>query len=287
MKAQLPYYRKALNDKLVERIERNPKYSLRAFAKAIGLDSSALSQMLSGKRFMSDARAQKLLDRLDLSVEDREQFLSSLASARVDAGFKRMSAAQRTRVNQCKSSDFQNQNRELTIDQFKMASDWYHYAILELTKVKGFQSNPTWIAKRLGINDAEAIAAIDRLTALELIEEIDGKLTKTSLYLDSANKGVSSAAHRRRQKQIIEKSLHALEHYPIEIRNHSARTVAIAPHRIKEAKVRIEKFMMELCDELGATDPDQVYELSVQLFPLEANPLLTQNLKSNSKGELK
>jgi hypothetical protein len=67
--------------------------------------------------------------------------------------------------------------------------------------------------------------------------------------------------------------MHALENLPISIRNHSARTVAIDPEKIPEAKKRIEAFMIELCDELASGSKKQVYELAVQLFPLENSPI--------------
>lgn len=114
------------------------------------------------------------------------------------------------------------------------------------------------------------------------MQERDGTLINTSFYLNTALGEVSSAAKRRRQKQILEKSLHALENLPISIRNHSARTVAIDPEKIPEAKKRIEAFMIELCDELASGSKKQVYELAVQLFPLE-NPPIPDSTKGTHK----
>lgn len=275
MNQVLPYYRKVLNTKLVERIEKNPKYSLRAFAKALSIDASALSKILNGTRYLSEELATSILDRLDLNHEERELFLLSLVNARVHAGIKRMSPAQKQRLGSSKAN---TKPRELTADLFKTVSDWYHYAILELTRVKGFKSKPSWIAKRLGVTEAEVIGAIDRLKLLELLEEKEGTLKPTYFHLNTKNHTISSSALRRRQKQIIEKSLHSLEHHPISVRNHSARTVAIDPKKIPEAKKRIEDFMQRLCDELASEKKEQVYELSVQLFPLEQNPTSQEDL---------
>ncbi|NDF15665.1 TIGR02147 family protein [bacterium] len=225
----LPFYRKALNDKLVERIRKNPKYSLRAFARAIEVDASILSKVLRGERYFSEELAIRVLDRIDLSYEEREWFLSSLARARVEAGLRRSSPAQKRRLAEPTRERSRELTRELTIDQFKIVADWYHYAILELTRVEGFRNDPAWIAGRLGLQEFEVIGAIDRLKLLELLEERDGTLINTSFYLNTALGEVSSAAKRRRQKQILEKSMHALENLPISIRNHSARTVAIDP----------------------------------------------------------
>lgn len=268
MKTLLPQYRKMLNDKLVERIEKNSSYSLRAFAKFLALDSSALSQVLHGKRFLSEPRAKLLLDKLELSPEEQERFLASMAQARIQSGLKRMSAAQRTRVKTYEKSEIRK-SLDLSSEIFKTIADWYHYAILELTRVKEFSEDPSWISQKLGISTAEATGAIDRLLTLQLLERADGKLVKCTAYLETANKSLSAPAFRKRQRQIIEKSLHSLESHPIAVRNHSARTVAIDVARIAEAKKRIEKFMIELCDELAGGEPAQVYELSVQLFPLQ------------------
>ena len=278
MRTNLPYYRKALNDKLVERIEKNPKYSLRAFANALQVDASTLSKVLSGKCYFSEDFATDVLDRLDFTHEERELFLSSLAKARVEAGLKRMSAAQKVRVSNSSESSMP---KELTADLFRTVSDWYHYAILALTRVRGFKNDPSWIAKRLGISEVEVIGAIDRLKTLELLEEVNGKLTNTYFHLNTANHEISSAALRRRQKQIIEKSLYSLENHPISIRNHSARTVAIDLEKLPEAKKRIEEFMIKLCDDLASEKKEFVYELSVQLFPLDQQVIINQGVKNN------
>lgn len=152
----LPFYRKALNDKLVERIRKNPKYSLRAFARAIEVDASILSKVLRGERYFSEELAIRVLDRIDLSYEEREWFLSSLARARVEAGLRRSSPAQKRRLAELARERSRELTRELTIDQFKIVADWYHYAILELTRVEGFRNEPAWIAGRLGCRSATA-----------------------------------------------------------------------------------------------------------------------------------
>lgn len=265
----LPYYRKALTEKLAERIQKNPKYSLRAFAKTLQVDASILSKVLRGERFFSESLASEVIERLAMGGEERELFLSSLARARIGAGLRRMSPAQRRRVETLRDpAGPGTPPRELTVDLFKLIADWHHFAILELTRVRGFQSDPRWIARRLGISVPEAVDAVERLKMLELIEEREGRLFATTFHLNAATP-TTSAAQRRRQRQVLEKSLHSLENHPVEIRNHSARTVAIDPARIPEAKKRIEEFMIGLCDELASGEKKQVYELAVQLFPLE------------------
>ncbi len=266
---RIPHYRRVLNAKLIERIERNPKYSLRAFARQLGIESSALSQILSGRRSLSEKLASELFDQLDLSPSEQEEFLDSLAEAKVAQGFKRIAPETKKRLARLRSEVRSPKSRELSMELFRVIADWYHYAILELTNIPSFENRPEWIATRLGISVPEAIGAIERLKELELLQEVDGRLKKTNTYVDTSNRNITGPALKRRQRQITEKSLHSLETDSITIRNHSARTVAIDPSKIFEAKERIEKFMIELTDFLGSTNPKNVYELSVQLFPLE------------------
>jgi hypothetical protein len=103
---------------------------------------------------------------------------------------------------------------------------------------------------------------------LELLEETAGTLKKTTGALRTANTAITSVAHRRRQKQILLKSLHSLENDPIESRNHSATTVAIDPRRLPEAKQRILKFQADMAEFLMSGPKAQVYELIVNLIPL-------------------
>lgn len=43
-------FREVLQEELIRRRARNPRYSLRAFARALALDHSSLSQLLRGRR---------------------------------------------------------------------------------------------------------------------------------------------------------------------------------------------------------------------------------------------
>ena len=64
-------YRKALAKELKERQLRNPGYSLRSFARDLGLSPAALSQVMSGKRHFSKGNAEKVISALSL-IEENE-----------------------------------------------------------------------------------------------------------------------------------------------------------------------------------------------------------------------
>ncbi len=75
----------------LRRLERNPRYSLRAFAKALSIDIGTLSQILSGKRLLSYKKSEQVLDLLELNLDEKETFLQSLAREHKNQDKKRLS----------------------------------------------------------------------------------------------------------------------------------------------------------------------------------------------------
>lgn len=263
----LPYYRQTLLEHLSERTSRNRNYSLRSFARALGIEASTLSQVLSGKRFLSIEKAAEVTGKLGLSPDEQQAFKVSLAQAKKQAGHKRftseMKQALTPRQNEVVPS------RELSLDAFRIVADWHHFAILVLTQVRGFRSDPEWIAQQLGIPLADVLLGIDRLKSLELLREEDGRLVRASGRIESADKSLTTAAHRRRQKQILEKSIASLDRDPIEKRNHTAMTLAIDEKKLPEAKKRIQSFMNDMTEFLETGTQTRVYEMIVNLIPLQ------------------
>src|SRR4029079_10406313 len=70
-------FRLVLQSELVSRCRVNPRYSLRAFAKALKVSPSALSAMLSGKRTITDATKKRFAIALGLGPEEMARFQSS------------------------------------------------------------------------------------------------------------------------------------------------------------------------------------------------------------------
>ncbi len=272
MSGPAPFYRKLLRETLAKKLGRNPRYSIRAFAKALDLDSGALSQILSGKRVPSVKQMDRMVERLGLEPKEQDEFLISVAKTKAALSPERMSPKLRNllKENHRTIDPATHYDRELSTDAFRIIADWYHYAILEFTTVNGFQSHPAWIAKKLAISTTEATLAINRLLELGLLTRTpDGQLSKTEQQITTADKTLTSSAHRRRQKQVLEKSIQSLEHDPLDIRNHTAMTMAIDLEMLPKAKALIRQFSAELCVLLESGKKEKVYELSISLFPLQ------------------
>lgn len=246
-------FRARLQQELVNRSRKNPQYSLRSFAKSLQIQSSALAEMLSGKRTITKKTIEKLGLSLGLSMEELNHY-QAVKSQKSSPG----ASAKAT-------------YHSITIDQYALISDWYHYAILELIKVKEFKSNNAWISRVLGITKSEVNIAVERLLRMGLLETTSsGDLRDTSTGFSTNISGsLTSQGSKQLQKQILEQSIEALTNLPIEVRNHTSMTMAIDPKHLPEAIKRIASFRRELCEYLESQgDPTEIYQLSLSLFPI-------------------
>ena len=245
-------FRDHLQDELIQRLKRNPQYSLRAFAKTLKVDPSQLSKILHRKRRISVSLIRSIGTTLELSPGQIHWYLQA---ERIDD-----------------HSPYPERFQALEQDAFEVIADWYHFAILELMNVNGFTSSAEWIATSLGLSVIEARSAIERLCRVGLLEiNPEGLWKDLSKGRRSFNLGTnySSVAHRKAQKQILELSTKSIDDVPIERRDHSSMMMATTPKKLEQAKAMIDKFRYDLCHFLEATDDrEMVYQLSISLFPV-------------------
>lgn len=237
-----------LQDELIRRIGTNPRYSLRAFAKSLSVDASLLSKLLKGKRKVSRRLIGQICERMALSPTE---VLGLEEAARHDDSSK---------------DDY----KQLALDHFHLVADWYHYAILALTRVEGFRSSPKWIAKALEIAIPEVQIALERLQRLGLLKaDKKGVYRETNDFITNEKGAFSAPAMRRLQKQVLEMAIKALEQTPIENRDQSSITLELDTSLLEEARTRIKRFRRQLCKDLQRTRKyDQVYHLSISLYPI-------------------
>lgn len=245
-------FQNLLNKELSKRTRKNPSYSLRSFAKHLEVSPSALSAMMSGKRPITKKSVQHLGLRMGLSVKKIEEILLGL-NLKLSSTTKKL-------------PDFQ----ELQMDQLSVLSDWYNLTILELMKLKDFEPNEAYVARKLGISIFDARNAIDvlhRSGILEITAKGQWK-DKYEGFTNSLPKEETTAVKKRLQQQYFEKALSAISDVEYAKRDHTGMTMAIAEEDIPLARTLITKFRRELSQLLESRGkPDQVYHLSVGLFP--------------------
>ncbi len=220
-----------LREELTRRLRLNPRYSLRAFARHLGVSPSYVSLVMNGKRRPANGALKKLA--LKLGVQPNAEF------------------------------------NALTKPNYTVIADWYHYAILELITLPKFTPSFAHIATALGITQIQAKMALERLLELQLLKKSKGdRYELTHRNNSNINNELALVARKNMQRQLLELALRALDEVPLTERDHSSMTMAIDSRRLTEARERIKKFRRELCDFLQASpNKDSVYTLSVALYP--------------------
>ena len=237
----------------LKRRQKNENYSIRAFSNYLKISPATVSHLLSGKRVPSGKFATKLFTKLELTPREKEIILSALNKKNVaDIAEKSV------------EYDYQM----IALDSFKLLSEWYHYAIIEMTSAIGFKFDYAWIANHLGISVTEARQAIERLLRLDLIEERNGTLIKSQGFVTNGDDTLTTSAHKQLQRHVLQKALDAIDTVSIEEKDISSITMAIDETKIPEAKKLITKFRRDLCKFLENGRQTRVYNLGIQLYPI-------------------
>lgn len=258
----LTVYRRILQRELESRIEKDPAYSLRSFARSLEIDVSTLSRVLSRKKHLSFKAALRFASRLRLNATENEEFLNSVAEEQSQLGLTRMHPEAKRRSGSLV-------NAKMPDAAMEIAKEWYYFAILELTRTENFRYDSVTIAQRLDVGVDEVEKAVEQLIANKLLAVDEfGKLRKTYVYKVS-DPTTTSADRRYHLRQMLERSASALRDIPIDHRCHHGLTMAIDENRIDEARDIIAEFSKHLCNVLSRGKTTKVYEFQVSLFPLE------------------
>ncbi len=245
-----------LENRIERKIKNNPAFSLRAFARVVNLSPSYLSRVISGERKLTIKTATTLSNSLGLDPKERKEL------------FELILKDQNTKpINRVKPIP-NDESMQLTLEAFKVISDWYHYGIMQLFYLDGFKSDPIWIAKTLQIKPLEAKLALIRLEKLGLIKkDKNGKLFRTEQSLATPNE-VASASLRNFQRQILEKAIISLDQDPLEKRDITSITVATNEANLKKVKEEIKKFRKRIAKILFKGKKTRIYNLGVHLIPI-------------------
>ncbi len=234
-----------LLEEFVKAQAKNPSYSMRAYAKKVGISQTAISEIFGGKRPITKKSAEKILSGLARSPEE----VSNLLLGSDDSSL--------------------TSYKSLDMDTFHLISEWHYFAILSLAETKGFQSSAAWIAERLGLTEKIVRDALARLIRLGLIEsdKKTGKIKPTGDQFAAISE-VATSALKKANRQNLELIEEALESIPSEKRDFTAMTLCFDPDRMDEARKLIKNFRRSFAKVMEAGHKKEVYKICVQFFPL-------------------
>ena len=155
-----------LKEYLSEGLVNGSVPSLRGLAQRLELSPSFLSEILKGKRCLSEEKAMKASGALGLSSSEQEYFQLMV---RYD-GTKDM-ALKEGILAQMQLRSGSGKVNDLSVDTFKVMSDWYYAVILELMNVEEFSFSAKTIAERLEL----PIVTVEEALDMSLIHNCEPK----------------------------------------------------------------------------------------------------------------
>ena len=248
------YYVKKLKEGLSLKQRVNPQYSLRAYAKYLGIHSSTLSQIFNGKRPLPSKSLRSISEKLDLSSQEQALFIESFYQ------FKSSS-----RIVSVQAHD----QRFILDDSYaKVIAEWEHYAILTLFDLDNFTADIQEISLRLGITKTRTEVVLSNLIACNLlVEKENGKLEKTHTNVKTTE-DIQSRALRDSHIETLEMGKNKIEEIEMELRDFSSMTIAMDIDRMPEVKVVIRDFRRKMAAMLNSGKKTDVCQLAIQFYPI-------------------
>jgi uncharacterized protein (TIGR02147 family) len=262
---------------------KNPGFSVRAWAKQIGLNSHAmLAHTLTKKRKLKAPFAAQMRDHIGLRGPEARYFdllvaCSSSSTIQEKQFYEDLLLGLRP-----KNATY----AELSHDVLRLISQWIHTALLEMVELEDFSVAPEDIASRLRrpIKSGEINQAIERLLRLQLLERESGtgQLKRRHASLKTKD-DIPNSYIREHHKQMMEQAKLALEEQTPEEREFRSCALAIRYDRLPEAKRLIRKFMTEFQETVGLQTGEKaeaVYELNLQFFEITKTHKIIKMTKS-------
>lgn len=232
-----------LNEELEKRKEKYSSYSIRAFARDIGLSKTTVGETLNGMRKLSKQNIDILAKNLNLSPEIVESL-----------------KAEKTHSNDLERTILEG-------DDLSLLEDWQYMAILSLARIPKAKFSADWVAERLMLPLAVAERSLNVLVDKGFIENRNGLMIRKSKAL-STTVDVSSSSIVEHHKQSLEKASQLIDQVPLSLRDYTTVTYAINPDKIQDVKDMILTFHRKLGRLLETDKPKEVYRLNIQFFPL-------------------
>ncbi len=259
-------YRGWIKSLMAEKLARNPRLSLRGFAKSAGIAASTLSEVLKGKKNFSSATALKVATRLGLEESDTQRFLLLVQYENETDPDMKDGLARKLRADTAMSPAF-----DADVDRFKMIADPHHVAILEMVGQDALPQAPAAMATRLAITSVEVDAALDRLERLGLIARDEKGIIRRTHPRVVFRSVVPAEALRRYHKRMLELAIASLETQSTKEKWVGTETFAFDPGQLPTAAEIIEDCFQKLCT-LAAQGKKrgEVYHLAAQFFRITA-----------------
>lgn len=247
-----------------DRVAKNPAYSLRSFARDLGLSPASISLLLNGNRGISPQMATKISHKLPLSAEQKTHFIH-LATAHYS----------RNRDARKIAEDFLNSREHIAaINKIQVSEvllkNWYHLALLEAINDQHFVPTVENLSKRFNLSPTQVTQALQDLLSIKAIIKTGEDSYRDNLGNLQVENTPNSPPLRDFHAQIMDLGKKALVEQSSEQLYSQSVVFSISDELIPELRQSIGRFLNDLTKIVSSSQgKEQVRCLTLQQFNLE------------------
>jgi uncharacterized protein (TIGR02147 family) len=230
--------------------ERNPRFSMRAFATKIGISSSALSEILRGKRRISKTKALAYADIIGISKKQKQILTEA---------FDKTGSLEKLKPSPSPLSEV-----VLDSSMFHIMADRKYFSVLAMFRSKN--NSPSTMAKKLGFKTAEVTNMMDELVKIGVLENINGEYIEKERKVFRTSEDFPLDLIQKRRLQNNEASRFAIKNNLEGERGYFA-TVSIDKEKLNEIEPIVEDFIKRLSYFLMKPGSEDVFEVNLDIFP--------------------
>lgn len=233
-----------LKNDLSEIKRKNPRYSLRAYSKRIGVGFGSLSDLLNKKRALSPQLGKKILQRLVLEKEQSQRFAGLI------------------------ERDLSKKVNMLPQEAQIMVENWYYFAVLNMLELDFGAKTTAQISARLGVSEAKVKKSIDFMVKTGFLKKVsDGYVVIANAW--QTTDGIPSESGRIAHLEGLLLAQRALTQLPIDMRDITSFVLNGNSKQLERARAEIRKFLQKIQKIMSVGEADTVYRMNTQLFPLD------------------
>lgn len=258
-------YRAYLHDYYESRRAEDDFFSYRFMARKVGMDHGYLVKLLQQKVHLAEGHLVKFVEFCGLKGRDEDYF-------RTLVHFNKSKNPDETAILFEKLMALAGvEAHPVEKDQFEYYSAWYHSAIRALLGHMKFNGEGGSLAKALNppIPEKQALESVQLLERLKLVRKDEEGMYEPTDALITTGGNLQAAAVRQFQHEMIRLADEALVRHPKEQRDISSVTLSIEAADLGEVRARIAALRQSIMNLASlSANPDSVFQLNVQLFPL-------------------
>lgn len=258
-------YRVFLRDFYEAQKKEYSYFSYRYISGKVGMDAGYMVKILQGKLHVPEKYIDAVCALCKFSAKENDYFRTLIS-------FNKAKSENQIRIHFEKLMSFKSPGKQqLQKFQYEYYRKWYYTAIRSLIGIVSFSGDNESLSRMLTpqIGQREVKNAVELLEKLGLIKKDPAGIYALTDKFVTTGESWRSLVVKDFQRETIRLAAESLDRHKKEDRDISTVTVAINKKNIDELKVKITEFRNEILKLAESSiNPDSVFQLNVQLFPL-------------------